>query len=132
MFAAFVSALEATFVASFEADMSAAFMSAFETTFMSAFEAAFVAAFEMPVVAVFMEASVVASIGEVSVKVDAAAAIVIATVRRPVIRTASCQCQARNDQDSNDHPVAVRRRPPREAAPAHGGESRFKKRAFHH
>jgi hypothetical protein len=132
MFAAFMSAFKAAFVAAFETAFVSGFEAAFVAHFVSAFNAAFVAAFEMPVLAVFMEGSVGASIGEVSVKVNAAAAIVIATVRRPVIRTASCQCQARNDQASNDRPAEVRRPPSREAAPARGGESRFNKRAFHH
>jgi hypothetical protein len=122
--------------AAMSAAFVAAFMAAFEATFMAAFEAAFVASFadavEVAVAAGFMEASVEASIGEVAVKVDAAAAVVVATARRPVIRTASCQCQARNNQASDDRLAAERRSPPGKAAPARGGESRFKKRAFHH
>jgi hypothetical protein len=117
--------------------VSAAFMATFAAAFMATFEAAFMAAFEAAVGAAVMEGSVEASIGEISVKEDAAVAVVtavavvIATVR-PVICTAGCQRQTRNDQASNDRLAAVRRRPTREAAPARGGESRLKKCAFHH
>jgi hypothetical protein len=59
------------------------------------------------------------------------ATVIVATVQR-FDRTAACQCQARNDQASNDHLAAVRPCPPREAARAHGYENRVKKRVFHH
>jgi hypothetical protein len=78
--------------------MSAAFVS---TTFVSAtFVETFVPAFAEALVAAFAEAFVEASIA--SVKEDAAVAIVVAFARRSVIRTARCQCQARNEQTSND------------------------------
>jgi hypothetical protein len=126
-----------TAAVSTDTPVSAAFVAAFATlaaAFAGTVEVAVAAAFagtvEVAVAAVFMEALVEASIGEVSVKEDAAA-IVVAPVGRPVIRTASCQCQARNDQASNDRLAAARCRPPREAARVRGGESRFKKRGFH-
>jgi hypothetical protein len=102
-------------------DVKAAFVSTAE----SAREAVMKASVEVPV-----------SVGSSGVETAIVAAAIVtsaivATVHR-FDRTATCQCQTRNDQAANDPLAAVRGCPPLAQAPARGCENRFKKRGLHH